>query len=101
MAYWLLVHHQRQVPPARRSSAQRAVDPLLHRGRRKQVVAAQGLASRDAREAQTRAIMRQVREDAPAILMYEGFKLLGLGPRVKAFPATLGFVRYDLIELTP
>ena len=66
-----------------------------------QVIEVQGLASRDEREARTRAIMAQVRESAPAILLHESFKLVGLGSRIKAFPAPLGFVRYDLIELTP
>ncbi len=67
----------------------------------KDVVAAQGLADRAQREAATRSIMATVRDEAPAILMYESFKLFGLGPRVKAFPAPLGFVRYDLVEIAP
>ena len=62
------------------------------------ITAADASASEPERLQMTRDLMRRLNADPPAILLYEGFKITGLGPRVKTFAAPNGYVRYQELE---
>ena len=52
------------------------------------------------RERLTRALVRDVREDAPAIWLFEETPLDGVGPRVRNYEAAYSYVNYESLEVS-
>ncbi len=53
----------------------------------------------DLRRQRTQAALAAMREAVPALFLYEGFALHGLGPDVGAFQSDFAHIRYDLLEI--
>lgn len=64
------------------------------------VVRIDGIFDLERRATETRALMARLNTEAPALLLYDGFKITALGPRVKRFDSPNGYIRFDTFELT-